>query len=100
MSAKKKAASPPDFPDFEQTLGELEQIVAAMEEEDLPLEELVTRFEKGTKLLGHCQEVLDSAKKRLRTIAAESGEARENPLNAEGSEPTEPLETDDDIRLF
>lgn len=88
MPARKKSpdGTPAgDAPSFETALAELEEIVAAMEEEQLPLEELVARYEKGSKLLSRCESVLASARKRLQTISARSS--------------AEPVETDDEADL-
>ena len=92
-----------DGPSFEAALAELEEIVAAMEEEQLPLEELVSRYEKGSKLLARCETVLASARKRLQTISARAEAADEETAAAEDDElPGAPAEhdDDDDIRLF
>ena len=96
--AKKKASSrSAGEPSFEQAMTQLEEIVSAMEEEELPLEELVANYETGTKLLGHCEEVLQSAKKKIEVIAAgRTGGAAEQVDDA----PEEESDDDDDIRLF
>jgi len=88
---------------FEAALSELDEIVAAMEEEQLPLEELVSRYEKGSKLLARCETVLASARKRLQTISARAEAGNGEPDRAEDDElPGAPAEhdDDDDIRLF
>ena len=112
MPARKKSTDGGDSTDdatFESALAELEEIVAAMEEEQLPLEELVTRYEKGSKLLTHCESVLASARKRLLTISARTAAEAAGPSGgeaglpeAEDELPGEPDEhdDDDDIRLF
>ena len=105
---KKKAASAGDSgPDFEKAIAGLEEIVAAMEEDQLPLEDLVTKFEEGTTLLTHCESVLASAKKRLQTIATRqttqnSGEnsPTDSSLSPDTSDSTDDPDDDDDIRLF
>ena len=113
--ARKKSApdgGPADGPSFEEALLELENIVAAMEEEQLPLEELVTRYEKGSKLLARCETVLASARKRLQTISAkasadaalsddtdESPDEDDEPAGHGTGTPDE-YDDDDDIRLF
>lgn len=79
-----------------------------MEEEQLPLEELVNKYEKGTQLLSRCESVLASAKKRLQTIAAKSAPVAddEDSLDPDGDMPHDPSpsldahDDDDDIRLF
>jgi exodeoxyribonuclease VII small subunit len=115
MAARKK--SPDGDPagsarTFETALAELEEIVAAMEEEQLPLEELVARYEKGSKLLSHCESVLASARKRLHTINARTS-AETVEVDDEADLPDEDdqrsgqhagtpdeHDDDDDIRLF
>lgn len=115
--ARKKSNSgdqPGSEPSFELALAELEEIVAAMEEEQLPLEELVARYEKGSKLLARCESVLVSARKRLQTISAKAaadaaelpGDNNESP-DDDDDEPAGPAagtpdeyDDDDDIRLF
>ena len=103
--ARKKTTPDEAAPPFEEAIAELEAIVASMEEEHLPLEELVAKYEKGTKLLGRCESVLASAKKRLQTIAAKS-----NPVEADEEshdqsdrlthDPASSPDDHDDIRLF
>ena len=112
MPSRKKSTDGGDSTDdatFESALAELEEIVAAMDEEQLPLEELVTRYEKGSKLLVRCESVLASARKRLQTIsaraaaeAADSSGSQAISPDAEDQLPGEPDEhdDDDDIRLF
>ncbi|MCW1884579.1 exodeoxyribonuclease VII small subunit [Luteolibacter flavescens] len=107
MPARKKtpdAGQNGDNPSFEAALAELEEIVAAMEEEQLPLEELVSRYEKGSKLLARCETVLASARKRLQTISARAEAAEEETSDADEDDeltgaPAE-NDDDDDIRLF
>ena len=101
--ASKRAKAAKKEPGFEDAMSELEEIVAALEEEELPLETLVERFEKGTQLLNRCQNVLNSAKQRLKTVAAaaEQDSSPENTLTTGDAENTDdPDNDDDDIRLF
>lgn len=99
MPRKKTDPSGEPGPNFEKAIAELEQIVGAMEEEQLPLEELVAKFEQGTQLLTHCESVLASAKKRLQTIAAQQT-APESSLSPDTSDASDETDDDDDIRLF
>ncbi|MCU0797590.1 MAG: exodeoxyribonuclease VII small subunit [Akkermansiaceae bacterium] len=98
--ARKKSTDDAGAPGFEDSLAELEDIVTAMEEEQLPLEDLVSRYEKGVHLLDRCQKILASAKEKLRTI--QPGDSPENPLTPAESASTGPAndDSDDDIRLF
>ena len=100
MAAKKtaKKTDADSQPGFEQALEELEQLVEAMENEELPLEQLVANYEKGSKLLAHCQTVLDSARERIELITLENQQdsGLEHPAASDDVEATD----DDDIRLL
>jgi exodeoxyribonuclease VII small subunit len=91
-----------DDPSFEDALTGLEAIVEAMEHEQLPLEELVTNYEKGSKLLERCETVLQSARERIELITLRArNETRDD--DGDSSPPSaEPdvSDDDDDIRLF
>ncbi|NSL54223.1 exodeoxyribonuclease VII small subunit [Uliginosibacterium aquaticum] len=53
---------------FEQALSELEGIVAAMERDDLPLENALASYQRGVKLLRHCQGTLAAAEQKIRIL--------------------------------
>ncbi len=115
MARKKAKSAAAGDPSFEEAMAGLEEIVAAMEEEELPLEELVEKYETGTRLLKRCEEVLRSAKKKIRTIAEDRDAGGDNEVLTDGSE-AEGIDgddaggaggagkdadaDDDDIRLF
>lgn len=116
MARKKTKSAAAGDPSFEEAMAGLEEIVAAMEEEELPLEELVEKYETGTRLLKRCEEVLRSAKKKIRTIAEDRDAGGDNESLTDGSE-AEGIDAgdagsagdsgdsgedadDDDIRLF
>ena len=71
---------------FEDAMTELESIVDAMEGEQLPLEELVARYEVGSALLKHCVTVLTAAKKRIQLITLADSEETDP---QDGGEPAE-----------
>jgi len=76
---------------------ELETIVSAMEEDSLPLEDLIAHYERGAKLVTECEETLKSARKRLDTIKAQGqGSASKKPVAKTNTEDN----NDDEIRLF
>nr|WP_325301576.1 exodeoxyribonuclease VII small subunit [uncultured Dysosmobacter sp.] len=50
---------------FEQQLGRLEEIVAALEKGDVPLAESLALFEEGTKLIAGCAKQLDQAEQQV-----------------------------------
>ena len=57
---------------FEQAMKRLEEIVEKMESGDLPLEDLIVRYEEGMKLVKICQERLVAAEKRIEIITRNS----------------------------
>ena len=54
---------------FESALERLEHIVEEMEGDRLPLEELLGRYEEGTRLVKVCQDRIGAADKRIELIA-------------------------------
>ena len=46
---------------FEESMQRLEQIVRAMEQGDVPLEESLKLFQEGTQLVRSCNQLLDEA---------------------------------------
>ena len=52
-------------------------VVAEMEEGNLPLETLITRYEEGVSLVKMCQEKLDAAEKRIQIITRNARGATE-----------------------
>ena len=120
MPSKRTAAEPQDSPSFEQAMEELEEIVHLLEDSQLPLEELVQRYERGTRLLQVCTEKLDAAQQRIELIASRAdGSADTVPFDPSQPPPAEPASaprqrprpsvpsspsvtasSDDDIRLF
>jgi exodeoxyribonuclease VII small subunit len=70
MSNQGKKAAPEA--NFEEAMKRLEQIVEQMESGDLPLEELIVRYEEGMKLVKVCQERLAAAEQRIEIITRNS----------------------------
>ena len=64
MPAKKKAA----LPGLEDSLAELEEIIARMENSQLPLEDLVTGYERGASLLKHAHAIIGGARQRIEAV--------------------------------
>lgn len=58
---------------FEQSLAELEKIVDAMEQGDIPLEQALESFEKGIKLARTCQKTLNEAEQKVRILIEKNG---------------------------
>ena len=57
-----------DQTSFEEALAKLESIVESMESGDVPLADLITRFEQGTKLLQVCETRLKEAELRIEQL--------------------------------
>ena len=92
-------------PSFEEALAQLEAIVEEMEDGQLPLEDLIARYESGSRLLKRCESILKSARERLELITLRNQD--ENALDSDddaGQSPAPPAaaesDDDDDIRLF
>lgn len=60
---------------FEQALEELEAIVAELESGELPLDDMLTRFERAMKLKQRCTTMLEKAEARIRELIDEQGRA-------------------------
>jgi exodeoxyribonuclease VII small subunit len=60
-------------PDFEQSLGELEALVAKLEQGDVPLEEALQTFERGVALTRQCQTALRTAQQKVELLLARNG---------------------------
>jgi exodeoxyribonuclease VII small subunit len=77
---------------FEQAIERLEKIVADMEAAELPLEDVLKRYEEGARLVRFCGQKLDEAEKKIELLARK----------ADGSIETKPFasETDGDGRLL
>ena len=70
-------------PDFEAALAELEEIVARLEQGELPLEESLRQFERGVVLTRICQKALGDAERKIRILAkGPDGELREQDFEA------------------
>ena len=104
MTTKAKAAGT-DL-NFETAMDRLEKIVEQMESGQLPLEDLIVRYEEGMNLVKVCQERLVSAEQKIEIIARNNGkpvvkdfEPSPEP-RAESKPPTEQKDQNDEVRLF
>lgn len=71
---KKETASTLENLKFEEAMQQLEQIVAQLEQGDVPLEEALDQFQKGVALSKYCKDKLENAEKTLTKIVNENGE--------------------------
>ena len=64
----KTAKSPSSTLAFETALAELEKIVAAMEEGQMPLEQSLAAYKRGAELLKICQSQLQDAQQQVKIL--------------------------------
>lgn len=78
---------------FEQAVERLEKIVADMENAELPLDDVLKKYEEGTKLVQFCSQKLDEAEKKIEILQKKS----DGSLKAE---PFEPAEEETEAKLL
>ncbi len=68
----KAAAKPPVDPvppaSYEAALAELEQLIAHIESGQLPLEQLLSGYQRGAQLLAFCRDRLESVEQQIRVL--------------------------------
>ena len=62
-------------PSFETAVSELESIVQEMENGQLPLDQALAAYQRGTQLLRQCQDLLSHAEQSIHVIEATAPEA-------------------------
>lgn len=72
----KKKSPPP----IETAMQELETLVDTLEQGELPLEESLQAFERGVSLTRVCQQALDEAEQKVKTLSGESEDAELTPF--------------------
>ena len=70
---------------FEQALAELEKIVSALEQGDVPLDKSIAYYERGEALKNRCDALLKDAEDKIEKIrvARDGSAAGTEPLDAE-----------------
>lgn len=58
---------------FEQSLKDLETIVAELENSDLPIEKALKHFEDGIKLFKYCSAKLDETEQKITALIQDAG---------------------------
>ena len=77
---------PPKKPSFEEALHRLERIAEEIEQGKIGLEESITRYEEGMKLIKQCRAILSKAEMRVQKLQInEQGQVNVTPFD-----PTEP----------
>jgi exodeoxyribonuclease VII small subunit len=83
---------------FESAMMRLEKIVEQMESDQLPLEELLTRYEEGVTLVKACEQKLAAVEKRIDIITRNAaGEPQIEEFEPEKKPAAKPR---DDVSLF
>ena len=62
-------------PTFEEALRKLETLVGEMEGGELPLDEMMKRFEEGRRLSAFCTAELESIRRRIEQVVSAPGES-------------------------
>ena len=86
MAKKKPAAREECVASFEQSLQELERIVAELETGKLGLSEALARYEQGVQHLKACQQLLDEAERKIELLSG---------VDADGNPITQPFDEAD-----
>lgn len=107
MKTSKKAAArePEKGPSFEQAIQRLEKIVADMESAELPLEDILKKYEEGSRLVRFCSQKLEEAEKKIELLTKKSdGSVVLKPFEPnserESSEPADEDPEDKEAKLF
>lgn len=86
MAKKKPTAREECANTFEESLGELEKIVAELESGKLGLSDALERYEEGVNHLKGCQQMLESAERKIELLSG---------VDAEGNPITQPFGNSD-----
>jgi exodeoxyribonuclease VII small subunit len=88
---------------FETAMQRIGQIVNAMDTDELPLEDLIARYEEGIQLVHVCEARLKAAEKRIEIITRKAQGPVELAEFAPGDAPAEKpagVGREKDVRLF
>ena len=71
----------PKPPSFEDSVAQLEQIVAAIESGQIGLEDSLAKYEQGMELVKRCRAILDRAEKRIEVLTETKDGLKCEPLD-------------------
>jgi exodeoxyribonuclease VII small subunit len=77
MSADKKTSANGSKDGFEAEMAKLEKLVESLESGTVSLDELVTKYEEGMRLLKSCQANLQAAELRIEQLGKKSNESEQ-----------------------
>lgn len=58
---------------IEETFDEVEEIMAALQKDDVPLEDSFALYKNGMELIKHCSEVIEKVEKQIIVLSNEEG---------------------------
>lgn len=64
-------SAPTPVESYEALYARLQEVVARLEQGELPLDETLRLYEQGVRLAAACQQLLDAAELRVRELAAD-----------------------------
>ncbi|MDP2418422.1 MAG: exodeoxyribonuclease VII small subunit [Hydrogenophaga sp.] len=70
-SARARAASPVAT-SYETALEELEQLVARLDAGQLPLDQLLTQYQRGAELLAYCRARLEAVENQIKVLEGDA----------------------------
>ena len=68
---------------FEESMKKLEEIVTELENGNLNLDESVNKFEEGMKIAKQCNNILETAEKKITILLEKDGELKEENFDVE-----------------
>ena len=68
MAKTTSPAAPPPPASYEEALGELDRLVAAMEGGQLPLDRLLQSYQRGAELLSFCRARLEAVEQQVKVF--------------------------------
>ncbi|HUY09516.1 MAG TPA: exodeoxyribonuclease VII small subunit [Candidatus Dormibacteraeota bacterium] len=81
----------PEALDYEAALADLDQVLARLEDGQVPLEEAMALYERGVRLVRRCSTLLDGVERRVSELTAGAdGLPKERPLLLEADEESGP----------
>ena len=101
--AKAQSSTTSNEHTFETAMQRLEQIVQTMDSDELPLEDLIVRYEEGIQLVQVCEAILKSAEKKIEIITRKAQGPAELAEFSPGDAPAEKSTAatrEKDVRLF
>jgi exodeoxyribonuclease VII small subunit len=71
----------PDKLSFEEAMDQLEQLVAKLENGDVPLEQAIDLFQEGMKLSHLCSQKLEQVERKIEMLVEENGAFSKKPFS-------------------